>query len=138
MQHTTKVTRGFDTSTGDQLAMVTTTLTNDAPRSGLPFYVTNAPGSAGPGSLPGDQRLLVSAYGHGSVESARIGGGSLPVIMSRETDLDVATALVQIPAGSSREVTFVFRTKSDGKPPRRLTLMPDQRPATEVLCRLPG
>jgi len=138
MQHTTKVTRGFDTSTGDQLAMVTTTLTNDAPRSGLPFYVTNAPGLAGPGSLPGDQRLLVSAYGHGSVESARIGSGSLPVIMSRETDLDVATALVQIPAGSSREVTFVFRTKSDGKPPRRLTLMPDQRPATEVLCRLPG
>ena len=134
MSHTTKVTRSIDTSTGDQLAVVTTTLTNDAPKSGLPAYVANS-FDAGPGSRPGDQKLLVSAYGSGSVDSARVSGRSVPVLTSRETDLDVATAVVQIPSGTTREVTFVFRTPSDGKTPRRLTLLPDQRPASEALCR---
>lgn len=132
--HATKVTRSFDSSTGDQLAQVTTTLTNDAPRAGLPDYVAKS-FDAGPGSRPGDQRLLVSAYGSGSVDSARVAGRPVPVRMSRETDLDVATAVVQIPAGTTREVAFTFRTPSDGKTPRRLTLLPDQRPANEALCR---
>ena len=134
MSHTTKVTRSFDSASGDQLAVVTTTLTNDAPRSGLPAYVANSV-DAGPGSQPGDQRLLVSAYGTGKVDSARVGGQTMPVQTSRETDLDVAIATVQIPAGTSTEVTFTFRTPSDGRAPRRLTLLPDQRPASEVLCR---
>jgi len=133
MKHTTKVTRSFDTSTGDQLALVTTTLTNDAPRSGLPDYVARSV-DAGAGSRPGDQRLLVSAYGSGSVDAARVGGRTIPVRMSRETGLDVATAVVEIPAGTTREVTFVFRTPSDGTTPRRLTLLPDQRPTNEALC----
>ncbi len=90
---------------------------------------------AGPGSRPGDQRLLVSAYGTGAIDSARVAGRTVAVQTSRETDLDVATAVVQIPAGSSTEVTFTFRTPSDGKAPRRLTLLPDQRPASEALCR---
>ena len=134
MSHTTKVTRGFDSATGDQLAVVTTTLTNDAPRSGLPAYVANS-FDAGPGSRPGDHRLLVSAYGTGAVESAQVSGRSVPVTMSRETELDVATALVQVPAGASQEVTFTFRSKSDGRLPRRLTLLRDQRPASESACR---
>lgn len=134
LRHTTRVTRSFDTSTGDQLAVVTTTLTNEAPRTGLPDYVAKSV-DAGPGSRPGDHRLLVSAYGAGSVDAARVSGKTVPVRMSRETELDVATALVEIPAGTSREVTFVFRTPSDGRTPRRLTLLPDQRPANEVLCR---
>jgi len=133
MSHTTKVTRNFDSSTGDQLAVVTTTLTNDAPRTGLPPYVANSV-DAGKGARPGDHRLLVSAYGTGAVETAQIGGRAVPVIRSQETGLDVATALVEIPAGASREVTFTFRSKSDGRPPRRLTLLPDQRPASEALC----
>ena len=133
MSHTTKVTRSFDTSTGDQLALVTTTLTNDAPRSGLPDYVAMSV-DAGPGARPGDHRLLVSAYGSGSVDAARVSGKTVPVRMSRETDLDVATAVVEIPAGTTREVTFVFRTPSDGRIPRRLTLLPDQPPANEALC----
>jgi len=131
--HTTKVARSFDTSSGDRLAIVSTTITNAAPRSGLPAYVANSV-DAGPESRPGDQRLLVSAYGPGKVDDAQIGGRSVPVTMSKETDLDVATASVQIPAGTSRDVTFVFRTKSDGTIPRRLTLLPDQRPAGETLC----
>lgn len=131
--HTTKVARSFDAATGDRLAVVTTTITNDAPRSGLPAYVANS-FDAGPGSRPGDQRLLVSAYGTGTVGSAQVSGRSMPVTLSRETELDVATALVQIPAGATREVSFTFRTKSDGRMPRRLTLLPDQRPANEALC----
>ena len=132
--HTTKVARSFDTATGDRLAVVTTTITNDAPRSGLPPYVANSV-DAGPGARPGDHRLLVSAYGTGAVESAQVSGRSVPVTMSRETELDVATAVVQVPAGASREVTFTFRSKSDGRLPRRLTLLPDQRPASEGACR---
>jgi len=134
MRHTTKVTRSFDSASGDQLAVVTTTLTNDAPRSGLPAYVANS-FDAGPGSLPGDQRLLVSAYGTGAADPARVGGQTMPVTTSREAGLDVATTLVQIPAGTSIEVSFTFRTPSDGRAPRRLTLLPDQRPASEALCR---
>ena len=132
--HTTKVARSFDTSTGDRLAVVTTTITNDAPRAGLPAYVANSV-DAGPGARPGDHRLLVSAYGTGAVDSAQVNGRSVPVTTSRETALDVATTMVQVPAGASREVTFVFRTKSDGRIPRRLVLLPDQRPANETLCR---
>lgn len=132
--HTTKVDRSFDTATGERLAVVTTTITNDAPRSGLPAYVANSV-DAGPGSRPGDHRLLVSAYGTGVVDEATVAGRSVPVTMSKETGLDVATATVQIPAGTTREVTFVFRTSSDGRPARRLTLLPDQRPANEALCR---
>ncbi len=131
--HTTRVARSFDSATGDRLAVVTTTITNDAPRAGLPAIVANSV-DAGPGSQPGDHRLLVSAYGTGKVDSARVGGRSAPVTMSRETELDVATTVVVIPAGASREVTFVFRTKSDGRLPRRLTLLADQRPASEILC----
>lgn len=132
--HTTKVARSFDTATGDRLAIVTTNITNDAPLSGLPAYVANS-FDAGPGARPGDHRLLVSAYGTGSVESAQVSGRLVPVMMSRETELDVATAVVQVPAGASREVTFTFRTKSDGRLPRRLTLLRDQRPANEGACR---
>jgi len=128
------VTRSFDTASGDQLAVVTTTLTNDAPRTGLPAYVANSV-DAGAGSRPGDQRLLVSAYGSGTADSARVDGRTVPVQTSKETGLDVATAAVQIPAGTTAEVTFTFRTPSDGKAPRRLTLLPDQRPASEALCR---
>ena len=131
--HTTRVARSFDPATGDRLAVVTTTITNDAPRTGLPATVANSV-DAGPGSQPGDHRLLVSAYGTGTVDAAQVGGRSVPVTMSRETELDVATTVVMIPAGASREVTFVFRTKSDGRLPRRLTLLPDQRPASEVIC----
>jgi len=131
--HKTRVARSFDPSTGDRLAVVTTTITNGAPQSGLPAYVANSV-DAGPGSHPGDQQLLVSAYGPGKVDAAQIDGRSVPVNMSKETDLDVATALVQIPAGASREVNFVFRSKSDGRIPRRLTLLHDQRPATETIC----
>jgi hypothetical protein len=132
--HTTNVERGFDTATGDRLAVVTTTITNDAPRSGLPAYVANSV-DAGAGAKPGDHRLLVSAYGTGVVDSARVGGRSLPVTTSSEAGFDVATAVVQIPAGTTREVSFMFRTPSDGRPARRLTLLPDQRPASETLCR---
>ena len=132
--HTTKVERSFDTATGERLSVVTTTITNDAPKSGLPAYVADSV-DAGPGAKPGDHRLLVSAYGTGVVDTAQVSSRSVPVTMSRETGLDVATALVQVPAGTTREVTFVFRTKSDGRPARRLTLLPDQRPANETLCR---
>jgi len=132
-KHTTKVARSFDTATGDRLAVVATTITNDAPRSGLPAYVANSI-DAGAGSRPGDHRLIVSAYGTGSVESAQVSGRSSPVTMSKETALDVATTVVEIPAGATREVTFVFRTKSDGQIPRRLTLLADQRPADETIC----
>lgn len=132
LRHDTKITRSFDTSTGDQLAVVTTTIANQAPRTGVPDYVVN---NAGPGSRPGDQRLLVSAYRSGTVDAARVSGKTVPVRTSRETELDVATALVEIPAGTSVEVTFVFRTPSDGRTPRRLVQLPDQRPANEALCR---
>lgn len=132
--HTTKLDRSFDAATGDRLAIVTTTITNDAPKSGLPAYVAESV-NAGPGSKPGDHRLLVSAYGTGVVDAARIGGRTAPVTMSKEAGLDVATTIVQIPAGTTREVSFVFRTRSDGRPARRLALLPDQRPAREVLCR---
>jgi len=64
-----------------------------------------------------------------------VAGRSVSVLTSRETGLDVATAAIQISAGTTAEATFTFRTPSDGKAPRRLTLLPDQRPASETLCR---
>lgn len=106
-------------------------LPDDAPRSGLPVYVA----SFGTGARPSDQRVLVSAYGVGTVDSARVAGRTVPVRTSRETNLDVATSVVETSTGTSREVVFAFRTKSAGGTPRRVTLLPHQPAANEALGR---
>ncbi len=85
----------------------TFTLTNSAPRSGLPAYVTSRGDHAPAGAKPGDNRLLVSYYATpgATIDAVTLDGVRQNVEPTTEKGLVVLTVDVELPAGASRTVS---------------------------------
>lgn len=96
----------------------TTTLTNTAPRSGLPAYVTTRADKRTSATRPGDNRLLVSYYGTAasSVDSVTLDGVPVPVSTGTEHGLLALTADVEMPAGASRTLVVHLTEPTLGGP----------------------
>jgi hypothetical protein len=88
-------------------ASVTITVTNDAPATGLPSYVTDGLSWTGP-HVPGADRLVVGLYGtHGSEQdTATIDGKPVYVATGEERGHPVITTLITIAPGQTRTVVF--------------------------------
>ncbi|UQX89371.1 DUF4012 domain-containing protein [Jatrophihabitans telluris] len=87
----------------------TLTLTNDAPASGLPAYVTVRADKPPYPTKPGDNKLLVNYYyTNGSrIVSVVVNGQQLQVIPQREHGLSVFTVTVELRRATTTTVTVV-------------------------------
>jgi hypothetical protein len=92
-------------------AIATFTLTNDAPRAGLPAYVTVRVDHPPAAARPGDNRLLVTYYAsHGAdITSVKVDGRRIGVTSLPEKGLVTATIDVEVPAQASRTITVTVR-----------------------------
>ena len=81
-------------------------LTNDAPTSGLPPYVTIRADNPTYPTKPGDNRLIVSYYGTpgGVVRAVLVDGKKAPVSVTTEDGLVSIAVDLELPAGQSRTV----------------------------------
>lgn len=79
-------------------------MTNTAPATGLPPYVTIRLDQTPPGYQPGDNRLLVTYYASAGakIKSVTVDGKHVAVRTIAENGLVTVTADVEIPAGKSR------------------------------------
>jgi len=106
-------------SRGDRQVTVTMTLTNRAPASGLPGYVTLREDRRPYPTRPGDNRLLVSYYaGAGaSLTSATLDGHPTMLTSGVERRHAVFTTDLELPAGSSRTlVLHLLEPHANGTP----------------------
>ncbi|WP_327249808.1 DUF4012 domain-containing protein [Streptomyces sp. NBC_01320] len=106
-------------SGGDRTVTVTMTLTNRAPASGLPDYVTMRGDSPPYRTRPGDNRLLVSYYaGVGAtLADATLGGRRALLASGVERGHSVFTLDLELPAGSRRTlVLHLLEPHADGVP----------------------
>ena len=105
---------------GDEHAVtVTVSLTNRAPASGLPGYVTLREDHPPYPTRPGDNRLLVSYYaGAGATfTGAVLDGRPAQVIQGVERGHSVFTLDLELPAGSHRTlVLHLLEPHADGAP----------------------
>ncbi len=102
-------------------ATVRVTLTNTAPASGLPAYVTlreDLPGGRAP--VPGRSNTLVSVYlgRGGQLLGATLGGEPVAVSSETEQGLAVLTTALQLDPGASR--TLELRVRQPAAPGDRL------------------
>jgi hypothetical protein len=86
-------------------------LTNDAPRSGLPAYVTIRADGAPAGAKPGDNHLLVTYYASAGsqLRSVKVDGKSMIVATQPENGLVTATLDLELPVQSTRTITLTWR-----------------------------
>ncbi|MEU3657483.1 DUF4012 domain-containing protein [Streptomyces sp. NPDC032161] len=104
---------------GARTVTVTMTLTNRAPASGLPDYVTMRGDSPPYRTRPGDNRLLVSYYaGVGAtLTDATLGGRRALLASGVERGHSVFTLDLELPAGSRRTlVLHLLEPNADGVP----------------------
>ncbi len=94
----------YDPDTGRVQGEVTVTLRNDAPASGLPFYVI---GNRDPDRIPtGTNVMYLSVYTPWAMTAAAIDGAPLPVEQAEELGRFAYEAFVEVPPGGSRTLTF--------------------------------
>ena len=93
----------------------TFTLTNSAPASGLPDYVTLRADKPSYPTRPGDNKLLVSYYSTPGTRfySVTVYGKTIPVTTSIENGLTVFTIELELPRGTSSTITVVSGDDSD-------------------------
>ncbi|MET8398218.1 DUF4012 domain-containing protein [Streptomyces sp900116325] len=106
-------------SGGDRAVTATMTLTNRAPASGLPDYVTMRGDSPPYRTRPGDNRLLVSYYaGVGAtLTDATLDGRSALLASGVERGHSVFTLDLELPVGSRRTlVLHLLEPHADGAP----------------------
>ncbi|MFE5793221.1 DUF4012 domain-containing protein [Streptomyces sp. NPDC056503] len=109
---------GACTDTGRSVT-ATVTLTNRAPTSGLPEYVTQRVDVPPYRTLPGDNRLLVDYYaGQGAtLERATLDGRRVELIPGVERGHPVYTLDLELPRQSSRTLVLHLREpEADGPP----------------------
>jgi hypothetical protein len=123
-------------SGSDRAVTVTMTLTNRAPASGLPDYVTIRADSPPYRTRPGDNRLQVSYYAgvEATLADATLDGRRALLASGVERGHSVFTLDLELPAGSSRTLVLHLREPhADGSPtllqqslvtPLRTTLKP--------------
>jgi hypothetical protein len=92
-------------------ALATFTMTNGAPRSGLPPYVTTRRRNPPPGYQPGDNSLRVTYYGSAgaTVRSVEVKGKAVRPELDRENGLVAASITVEIRAGESVTIAVALR-----------------------------
>lgn len=99
-------------------AVATLTLTNAAPRSGLPAYVTFRADTAASRARPGDNRLLVTYYGTpgATIQSVQIDGKPVILASLTENGLTTITADLELPVGATRTITVHVREPAADRP----------------------
>ncbi|MFI1654284.1 DUF4012 domain-containing protein [Streptomyces sp. NPDC020472] len=109
---------GACTDTGRSVT-ATVTLTNRAPASGLPEYVTQRVDAPPYRTLPGDNRLLVDYYaGRGAtLERATLDGRGVEPIPGVERGHPVYTLDLELPRQSSRTLVLHLREPEADSPP---------------------
>ncbi|WP_375485178.1 DUF4012 domain-containing protein [uncultured Jatrophihabitans sp.] len=99
------------------VATTTLTLTNTAPRTGLPPYVTiRSDGFAG--ARPGDNRELVTYYAsaNATIERVMLEGQIVPFAVLPEGSTSTVTVDVELPAGSRRRLAVTVREPATSRP----------------------
>ncbi|WP_055492259.1 DUF4012 domain-containing protein [Streptomyces sp. TP-A0356] len=109
-------------SGGERLVTVTVTLTNRAPASGLPGYVTLREDRPNYRTRPGDNRLLVSYYaGVGAgLTGATLDGRPALLASGVERGHSVFALNLELPAGSSRTLVLHLREPHADRAPTLL------------------
>ncbi|MFE5935326.1 DUF4012 domain-containing protein [Streptomyces sp. NPDC056470] len=104
---------------GGRSVTATVTLTNRAPASGLPEYVTQRVDAPPYRTLPGDNRLLVDYYaGQGAtLEGATLDGRRIELIPGVERGHPVYTLDLELPRQSSRTLVLHLREPDADRPP---------------------
>jgi hypothetical protein len=92
----------FDPTSGRTRAVATVRLRNDAPRSGLPYYVIGSPPRRG--VTPGTNRSWISIYSPLWADRVSVGGKPVEVQAQRELGLNVFSFYAEIPSHSTVEV----------------------------------
>lgn len=103
----------------DSTVTATLRLTNGAPRSGLPKYVTaGGSGNPAPGKAPGDTGLIVSFYASpgAKIRTATVNGTPVPVAATSENGLAVITLPVKLPVAAKRTLTVTYTDPRGGTP----------------------
>ncbi|WP_375499426.1 DUF4012 domain-containing protein [uncultured Jatrophihabitans sp.] len=103
-------------------AVATMTLTNDAPSSGLPPYVTFRADDRAATAKPGDNRLLVTYYASSgaTVTSVQVDGRPVATSSGVEQGLPATTIDLELPVQQSRTVTV---TLTEPVPQSSLTVL---------------
>jgi hypothetical protein len=99
-------------------ATATFTMTNGAPRTGPPPYVTLRRHNLPPGFRPGDNRLQVTYYASAgaTVRSVKVNGRGLTPAFGRENHLVTAAFAVEIRAGETVTVTVALGEPASTRP----------------------
>lgn len=98
---------------------VTVDLTNRAPASGLPTYVTQRVDAPSYRTRPGDNRLLVSYYASKGARLAKAALDGRPVMVNQaaERGHPVYTLDLELPAGSTRTLELRLLESPSSRPP---------------------
>jgi hypothetical protein len=101
---------------------VTVDLTNRAPTSGLPLYVTQRVDAPSYRTRPGDNRLLVSYYATKGARLAKAALDGRPVMVNQaaERGHPVYTLDLELPAGSTRSLELRLLESPSSVPPSLL------------------
>lgn len=112
-------------------AIATLTLTDNAPRHGLPHYVTQRADHPPAGAKVGDNHLIVSYYATAGSSFARVTVDGKPhtYLSSTENGLSVALLDVELKVGVPVHVTITTREPAQTSKPA-LVLQPLARPIT--------
>jgi hypothetical protein len=104
---------------GGRKVTVSVTLTNRAPASGLPPYVTQRGDDPPYATHPGDNRLTVSYFATSGADlaSAELDGRTQLVAAATERGHPVFTLDVELPARSTRRITFRLVERPDTRTP---------------------
>ncbi|MGW0884306.1 DUF4012 domain-containing protein [Streptomyces sp. NPDC002671] len=102
-----------------QSVTVTVTLTNRAPASGLPYYVTQRVDTPPYRTRPGDNRLLVSYYASEGADLTRatLDGRRVELIPGAERGHPVYTLDLELPRQSSRTLVLHLREPQADRAP---------------------
>ena len=100
------------------VATATFTLTNAAPRSGLPEYVTIRADQPHAKVRPGDNRLLVTYYAASAaaIKSVTLDGKAVPLVILPEGNTVSTTVDVELPAGKTRKLVVTVREPATDRP----------------------
>jgi hypothetical protein len=98
---------------------VTVRLTNNAPASGLPHYVTSRSDLHSYPTKPGDNRLLVGYYATDGAQMSSVTVDGRPATASPGADLGhpVFTVDLELPRGTTRTVVFHLTEPGTAGPP---------------------
>jgi hypothetical protein len=115
----------------DSTTVATFTMTNSAPASGLPRFVTLRADDHAKSARPGDNRLFVTYYGTAGarIESVAVDGKAVVLASGTEKGLTTVTADIELAAGSTHLMTVMLREPA-AHAPVQILRQPLVRPMT--------